>query len=112
MCSTPRRRPSVRIQKPPPPAAFGPHSQARSAGTGICDQYLDETVAKANLRVLLGGGRKWFLPATTVGSARSGSNDSVLPSELALGWNVPLGSLDANRDLLADFQSAGFAYAW
>jgi len=94
------------------PAAFGPHSQARSAGTGICDQYLDETVAKANLRVLLGGGRKWFLPSTTVGSARSTGNDSVLPAELATAWNVPTGTLDANRDLLSDFQSAGFGYAW
>ncbi len=93
------------------PAAFGPHSQARSAGTGICDQYLDEITVKANLRVLLGGGRKWFLPATTLGSGRSISNDSVLPAELANAWGVSAGALDANRDLLSDFQNAGFSYA-
>ena len=93
------------------PAAFGPHSQARGAGTGICDQYLDEIAAKANLQVLLGGGRKWFLPSSTIGSGRSNSNDSVLPAELASAWGVPAGALDANRDLLGDFQSAGFKYA-
>ena len=46
------------------PAAFGSHTQARSAGTGIIDQYFDERHA-TGLKVLLGGGRKWFLPATT-----------------------------------------------
>ncbi len=95
------------------PAAFGPHSQARSAGQGICDQYLDEIVPYANLKVLMGGGRKWFLPNTTVGSARStsSSNDGALPAELATAWSRPVGSIDAGRDLLADFQTAGFTYA-
>lgn len=95
------------------PAAFGPHTQARSAGQGICDQYLDEIVPFANLKVLMGGGRKWFLPNTTTGSARStsSSNDGALPAELATAWGRPVGSIDAGRDLLADFQTAGFTYA-
>ncbi len=93
------------------PAAFGSHTQDRGAGTGICDGYLDEQVAKANLRVLLGGGRKWFLPNSTPGSARSASNDSVLSAELADAWGVTTGANDPARDLLADFQTAGFKYA-
>lgn len=93
------------------PAAWAIHTQNRGAGTGICDQYLDEAVAKSNLTVLLGGGRKWFLPSTTAGSARNDSTDYVLSAELATGWGVVAGALDATRDLLADFQKVGFAYA-
>jgi alkaline phosphatase len=94
------------------PAAFGVHTQDRGAGTGICDQYLDETVASGGLRVLMGGGRKWFLPSTEPGSRRNDASDYVLPAELAQGWGVPAGALDKNRDLLGGFTDAGFAYAW
>jgi alkaline phosphatase len=93
------------------PAAFGVHTQDRGAGTGICDQYLDEAVKTSGLRVLMGGGRKWFLPQGTPGSQRAAANDYVLPSDLASGWNIPTGTLDPQRDLLADFTSAGFSYA-
>lgn len=92
------------------PAAFGIHTQDRGAGTGISDQYLDETVKTANLRVLMGGGRKWFLPSTTAGSARADSTDYVLPDELATGWGIAKGKLDKDRDLITDFQTAGFSY--
>ncbi len=92
------------------PAAQAIHTQNRGAGTGICDQYLDEASVKANLTVLLGGGRKWFLPSTTAGSARNNATDYVLPAELATGWGAAAGALDPTRDLLADFQKAGFAY--
>lgn len=92
------------------PAAWAIHTQNRGNGTGICDQYLDESVVKANLSVLLGGGRKWFLPATTLGSSRVNSLDYVLPAELATGWGVAAGALDPNRDLISDFQKAGFTY--
>jgi alkaline phosphatase len=92
------------------PGAFGSHTQARSAGTGICDGYLDEMVTNANLRVLLGGGRKWFLPASTPGSARTAATDAILPAELAAAWNVPMGAIDTNRDLITDFEIAGFLY--
>lgn len=93
------------------PGAFGTHTANRGAGTGICDQYLDETVSKAGLRVLLGGGRKWFLPTGTPGSQRVNTSDYVLPAELATGWGVSAGTLDPARDLIADFVTAGFYYA-
>ena len=91
------------------PGAFGSHTQDRNAGTGICDQFLDEGDA-TGLTVLMGGGRRWFLPATTFGSERGTSTDYVLPDELATGWGVPKGVLDPNRDLIAEFCSAGFTY--
>jgi alkaline phosphatase len=96
------------------PGAFGSHTSDRGAGTGICDQYLDESTDKSGLKVLLGGGRKWFLPSTTTGSARATANtDYALPTELANGWGItnPGNATDTTRDLLADFQTAGFSYA-
>jgi alkaline phosphatase len=93
------------------PGAFGTHTQSRGAGTGICDQFLDEAAAVGGLKVLLGGGRKWFLPNTTAGSARSTSNDYVLPAELATAWGVTPGALDPARDLIGDFTTQGFTYA-
>lgn len=93
------------------PAAFAIHTSNRGAGTGICDQYLDEAVANRGLRVLMGGGRKWFLGAGTNGSARVVGSDYVLPAELTAGWGVAAGTIDAGRDLLGDFQAAGFHYA-
>ena len=93
------------------PGAWAVHTQNRSNGTGICDQFLDEATIKANLVVLLGGGRKWFLPASTPGSARTNATDYQLPAELAAGWGVARGGLDSGRDLLGDFQRAGFTYA-
>lgn len=92
------------------PASFATHTSNRGAGTGICDQYLDEAAASGGLKVLLGGGRKWFLPAGTPGSARSATNDYVLPAELAIGWSVGAGAIDSARDLLTDFVNAGFTY--
>ena len=92
------------------PGSFGTHTQSRGAGTGICDQFLDEAAAKGGLRVLLGGGRKWFLPNTTPGSARSTSTDYILPTDLVTGWNVAPGVLDPARDLISDFEGTGFTY--
>ena len=93
------------------PAAWAVHTANRGAGTGIVDQFLDEATKSSNLTVLLGGGRKWFLPSTTPGSARANSTDYVLPAELASGWNIAPGKLDATRDLIPEFQTAGFTYA-
>ncbi len=92
------------------PGAFGSHTQSRALGTGICDQYFDDR-GLTGLTVLLGGGRKWFLPAGTTGSARSASSDYVLPADLAAAWAAAPGAIDPARDLLADFQAAGFTYA-
>lgn len=93
------------------PGAFGAHTQDRTAGTGIADQMIDETTAKANLRVLLGGGRRWFIPDTTPGSGRLAEEDYELPPELASGWGVTRGSIDPGRDVVADARNAGFTYA-
>jgi alkaline phosphatase len=98
------------------PGSFSAHTSDRGAGTGICDMYLDEGVAKHNLRVLLGGGRKWFIPSTSAGTGRVNSTtstgaDAVLPAELATGWGISAGALDPTRDLIADFVAAGFTYA-
>ena len=91
------------------PAAFGSHTQARSAGTGIIDQFFDERHA-TGLKVLLGGGRKWFLPATIAGSGRTAATDYTLPPDVVAGWGVPTGATDPNRDLLAEFIADGFTY--
>jgi alkaline phosphatase len=93
------------------PAAWAVHTANRGAGTGIADQYLDEATKSSNLTVLLGGGRKWFLPSSTAGSARANSSDYVLPAELAKGWGVAAGKLDPTRDLISEFETSGFSYA-
>ena len=98
------------------PGSFAVHAQDRGAGTGICDMYLDEAVANHNLRVLLGGGRKWFIPFGSPGTGRvntlTGSGaDYTVPADLAAAWGVPAGALDPARDLIADFVTAGFTYA-
>jgi len=103
------------------PAANAVHTANRGAGTGIVDQYLDESDAGSTgqsgtgLSVLMGGGRRWFLPAGQFGSSRSASTDYAnLPADLLAGWNLPAsaaGVSDPNRNLLQDFAKAGFAYA-
>ena len=107
------------------PAANAVHTSNRGNGTGIVDQYLDDRNL-TGLTVLMGGGRKWFLPKNTTaapfaspnvtgnGSARSTSNDydfSVTNMDIVNGWGAAPGTKDVNRDLIADFQAAGFAYA-
>jgi alkaline phosphatase len=95
------------------PAANAVHTGNRNAGTGIVDQYLDEA-GSTGLSVLLGGGRRWFLPAGTFGSSRSAATDYAgLPADLLAGWHLPpaaAGAADPTRDLLGDFEKAGFTY--
>ncbi len=103
------------------PAANAVFTQARGNGTGICDQYLDESdpgdsrAFGTGLHVLMGGGRRWFVPSTQIYSSRAESNDyAALPSDLLARWGLPpeaAGSIDKNRDLIQDFKNAGFAYA-
>ncbi|MGH7428386.1 MAG: alkaline phosphatase [Candidatus Methylomirabilaceae bacterium] len=105
------------------PASMAIHTQSRGAGTGIVDQYFDDR-AKTGLTVLMGGGRKWFLPNPTNcpaagcgsasgfnGSARGISTDYTLPADIVAGWGSAPGALDPGRDLIADFQAAGWNYA-
>jgi alkaline phosphatase len=103
------------------PAANAIHTGNRGSGTGIVDQYLDESdytnsgAFGTGLRVLLGGGRRWFLPTGQFGSSRADSSDyAALPSDLQTAWHLPnasKGALDASRNLISDFQTAGFTYA-
>lgn len=100
------------------PAANAVHTSSRGNGTGIVDQFLDDRHL-TGLTVLMGGGRKWFLPnaANSVspqplnGSQRRSANDYVLPDDVVNGWGASRGALDPARDLIADFETAGFAYA-
>ena len=91
------------------PTAFGSHTQARAAGTGIIDEFFDER-SSSGLTVLLGGGRKWFLPNTTAGSGRTTTTDYVVPADVSAAWGVPAGALDPARDLLSEFVADGFTY--
>ena len=105
------------------PAAMAVHTSNRGFGTGIVDQYLDDR-GLTGLTVLMGGGRKWFLPNADKlkangtlegqpmnGSQRDARSDYELPSDIVAGWGAARGAKDAGRDLIKDFQSAGFAYA-
>jgi len=103
------------------PAANAVHTGNRGSGTGIFDQYLDESDAEGSgafgtgLKVLLGGGRRWALPASEFGSSRAAASDYAgLPADLVAAWGLPqsaAGAADPERDLLGDFLSAGFEYA-
>ena len=102
------------------PAANAVHTGNRGNGTGIVDQYLDESDAAnsgkfgTGLRVLLGGGRRWFMPAGEFGSSRTSATDyPALPADLVTAWHLPstsVGAIDTTRDLIADFSAAGFSY--
>jgi alkaline phosphatase len=100
------------------PAANAVHTSDRGKGTGIVDQYLDDR-GLTGLTVLMGGGRKWFLPNAADagnpqpanGSQRRSTNDYVLTSDIVNGWGAASGAKDPGRDLITDFQNAGFSYA-
>ena len=105
------------------PAAMAVHTSNRGYGTGIVDQYLDDR-GLTGLSVLMGGGRKWFLPngdklkasgalegQPMNGSQRDARSDYELPSDVVAGWGAARGAKDPGRDLIQDFQTAGFAYA-
>ena len=97
------------------PAGNAVHTSNRGAGTGIVDQYLDDR-GLTGLSVLMGGGRKWFLPASVPGSARGDRTDYAFSStdahtaDIVKRWGAAQGNLDKDRNLLADFQAAGFTY--
>ncbi|HLA33528.1 MAG TPA: alkaline phosphatase [Rhodocyclaceae bacterium] len=98
------------------PAGNAVHTSNRRAGTGIVDQFFDDR-RRTGLTVLMGGGRKWFLPASQTGSARSESNDYAFSAgdahsaEIVNRWGAAAGKIDIERDLLAEFQAEGFRYA-
>src|SRR5262249_27185107 len=45
------------------------------------------------------------------GSSRSASTDYTLPGDVATAYGVPAGAIDPGRNLIGDFQAAGFKYA-
>ena len=105
------------------PAAMAVHTSNRGYGTGIVDQFLDDR-GLTGLSVLMGGGRKWFLPngdelkadGTRVGQPMNGSqrdrkSDYELPADIVSAWGAARGTLDPQRDVIGDFERAGFAYA-
>ena len=98
------------------PAGNAVHTSNRGAGTGIVDQFFDDR-GLSGLAVLMGGGRKWFLPATTPGSARADSSDYAFSAseahtgEIVRRWGAAAGAKDTGRDLIKEFQAAGFRYA-
>jgi len=102
------------------PGAMGAHTGNRNNGTGITDQFLDESDAGGagtsgnGLAVLMGGGRKWFLPMGVAGSARTTATDyPALPADLTAAWGLPAtaaGAVDPTRDLITDYGTAGFSY--
>jgi len=98
------------------PAGNAVHTSSRGAGTGIVDQFLDDRHL-TGLAVLMGGGRKWFLPSSTPGSARGDRTDYAFSStdahtaDIVKRWGASPGSMDKDRNLLDDFQRAGFQYA-
>ena len=105
------------------PGSMAAHTSNRGYGSGIVDQFFDDR-AQTGLAVLMGGGRKWFLPNGDAlkpdgsrtgqpmnGSQRDGRSDYVLPDDIVTGWGAARGKKDPERDLIADFQGAGFSYA-
>ena len=91
------------------PGAFGSHTQARTAGSGICDEFFDGRHA-SGLTVLMGGGRKWFLPNSVLGSGRTAGTDYVVPNDVTAAWGLPASAIDPSRNLLREFEEAGFIY--
>lgn len=77
------------------PAAFAVHTSNRNSSTRIADDYFERR-NETGLSVLMGGGRKWFLP-TTAGGGRRGTPTNA--------------QVDPTRDLVKHFREAGFAYA-
>ncbi|MEY2890415.1 MAG: Alkaline phosphatase [Pseudomonadota bacterium] len=105
------------------PASMAVHTSNRGYGSGIVDQFLDDRKL-TGLTVLMGGGRKWFLPngdklkangsldgQPMNGSQRDSRSDYELGADIVTGWGAARGSKDPGRDLIQDFQGAGFAYA-
>lgn len=105
------------------PAAMAVHTSNRGYGTGIVDQFLDDR-GLTGLSVLMGGGRKWFLPNADAlkadgsrigqpmnGSQRDRRSDYELPADVVAGWGASRGAIDPGRDVIGDFERAGFAYA-
>ena len=97
------------------PASQMVHTYDRGKGTGICNQFFAER-NRSGLKVLMGGGRRWFLPKGEFGSSRSSaSNYSYASDILASDWNkgrvIDDSAMGEDVDLIKKFEVDGFAYA-
>jgi alkaline phosphatase len=97
------------------PASQMIHTYDRGKGTGICNQFFAER-NRSGLKVLMGGGRRWFLPQGDLGSGRSSSsNYSYSPEILQSAWNagnvIDLSAMDPSKNLISAFEADGFKYA-
>jgi alkaline phosphatase len=68
------------------PAAMVAHTQNRGNGTLIASQFYD-LLPKSNLKVLMGGGRAYFIPKSRAGSLRSDERD-VLREFVVAGFQL------------------------
>jgi alkaline phosphatase len=78
------------------PAAFHVHTSNRNASTRIADDYFDRR-QQTGLAVLMGGGRQWFEPKGKKEGGRRATPTNA--------------KVDPARDLVKEFQIAGFAFA-
>ena len=98
------------------PASQMVHTYDRGKGTGICNQFFAER-GRSGLKVLMGGGRRWFVPQGQFGSGRSSSSNYSYDSELlGSGWNpggkmIDKSAMGEDVDLIKRFESDGFRYA-
>ena len=98
------------------PASQMIHTYDRGKGTGICNQFYAER-NRSGLKVLMGGGRRWFLPQGELGSGRSSSsNYQYAPDILNSNWNpggntIDLSAMDPAKNLISAFEGDGFKYA-
>ncbi|MBC8065723.1 MAG: alkaline phosphatase [Chlorobia bacterium] len=98
------------------PASQMVHTYDRGKGTGIVNQFFAER-NRSGLQVLMGGGRRWFLPQGEFGSSRSSSSNYQYPPDvLNSGWNpggntIDTSSMAESIDLIKKFEGQGFKYA-
>ncbi len=97
------------------PASQMIHTYDRNLGTGICNQFYSER-NRAGLKVLMGGGRRWFLPNGEFGSSRTNSSSYKLAEDiLQSNWNknnvIDPRYMAEDVDLIKRFESDGFKYA-
>jgi alkaline phosphatase len=98
------------------PAAQMVHTYDRGKGTGICNQFFAER-NRSGLKVLMGGGRKWFLPEGQFGSARAAATNYSYPADiLASAWNpggstIDTSAMSTSNSLIEAFKKDGFQYS-
>ncbi|MCC7230848.1 MAG: alkaline phosphatase [Fimbriimonadaceae bacterium] len=97
------------------PASQMVHTYDRGKGTGICNQFFAER-NRSGLKVLMGGGRKWFLPEGQFGSSRAAATNFAYATDLlSSGWNpggntIDTSAMSTSTSLIDSFKRVGFGY--